>query len=56
MGSVNLGDDPYVNSGSEIRAWAALMHDKGIRPELEIFEAGMLETVRYTPPPSRRSL
>jgi 3-keto-5-aminohexanoate cleavage enzyme len=46
MGSVNMGDDPYVNSGVEIRAWAALMHAKGIRPELEIFEAGMLETVR----------
>jgi 3-keto-5-aminohexanoate cleavage enzyme len=46
MGSVNMGDDPYVNSGSEIRAWAALMQEKGIRPELEIFEAGMLETVR----------
>jgi 3-keto-5-aminohexanoate cleavage enzyme len=42
MGSVNMGDDPYVNSGVEIRAWAALMHAKGIRPELEIFEAGML--------------
>lgn len=46
MGSVNFGDDPFVNSGSDIRAWAALMRERGIFPELEIFEPGMLGTVR----------
>jgi len=46
MGSVNFGDDPFINSGSDIRAWAELMKKKGIFPELEIFEPGMLETVR----------
>jgi 3-keto-5-aminohexanoate cleavage enzyme len=46
MGSVNFGDDPFINSGADIRAWAALMKAKGIFPELEIFELGMLETVK----------
>ncbi len=46
MGSVNFDDDPYINSGPDIRAWAELMKNKGIFPELEIFEPGMLETVK----------
>lgn len=42
MGSVNFGDDVYVNTLPDIRYWARRMAEERITPELEIFEAGML--------------
>jgi len=42
MGSVNLDDGVYINTLPDIRYWAGRMRDGGIRPELEIFEGGMV--------------
>jgi 3-keto-5-aminohexanoate cleavage enzyme len=42
MGSVNFGDDVYVNTLPDIRYWARRMAEERIVPELEIFEVGMI--------------
>jgi len=46
MGSVNLGEKVFANPFSEIRYWAKIMQEKNIHPELEIFEAGMINNVK----------
>ena len=46
MGSVNFGEDVYVNRMSDIRYWARRMTDGRVVPELEIFESGMLAAAR----------
>jgi 3-keto-5-aminohexanoate cleavage enzyme len=45
MGSANMNDSVYVNTLPDIRYWAGRMRDRGVRPELEIFEAGMVHNV-----------
>lgn len=45
MGSINMDDDVYVNTLPDIRYWAGRMHERGVRPELEIFDGGMVENV-----------
>jgi 3-keto-5-aminohexanoate cleavage enzyme len=45
MGSVNFGEDVYVNRLPDIRYWARRMQETDVVPELEIFEAGMLTAV-----------
>ncbi|MBT8352624.1 MAG: 3-keto-5-aminohexanoate cleavage protein, partial [Deltaproteobacteria bacterium] len=42
IGSVNFGDDVYVNTMPDVRFWAHRMGEEKIVPELEIFEAGMI--------------
>ena len=42
MGSVNFGEDVYVNRVPDIRYWAGRMAENKVVPELEIFEAGMI--------------
>ena len=42
MGSVNFGDDVYVNTLPDMRYWARRMAEERIVPELEIFEGGMI--------------
>ncbi|MDY6791609.1 MAG: 3-keto-5-aminohexanoate cleavage protein [Thermodesulfobacteriota bacterium] len=42
MGSVNFGDEVYVNTLPNIQYWARRMAEERIVPELEIFEAGMI--------------
>ena len=42
MGSVNFGEDVYVNRMPDIRYWARRMAEARVVPELEIFAAGML--------------
>lgn len=44
MGSLNFGDDVFVNSKSDILQMAAGIYEKDIVPELEIYEIGHLET------------
>jgi len=44
MGSINFGEDVYVNTLPDIRYWAKRMHTTQVVPELEIFAAGMLAT------------
>ena len=45
MGSVNFGEDVYINRLPDIRYWARRMQEANVIPELEIFEAGMLTAV-----------
>ena len=45
MGSVNFGEDVYVNRLPDIRFWARRMAETNVVPEMEIFEAGMLSVV-----------
>ena len=42
MGSINFGEDVYVNRMPDIRYWAGRMAEVRVVPELEIFAAGML--------------
>jgi len=42
MGSVNFGEDVYINRVPDIRYWAGRMTANKVVPELEIFEAGMI--------------
>ena len=39
MGSVNFGEDVYINRVPDIRYWAGRMAENKVVPELEIFEA-----------------
>jgi 3-keto-5-aminohexanoate cleavage enzyme len=47
VGSMNFPQYPSVNSPETIRRLAKLMRDKDISPELEIFEAGFINTAKY---------
>jgi 3-keto-5-aminohexanoate cleavage enzyme len=42
MGSVNFGEDVYVNRLPDIRYWAKRMRRTKTVPEMEIFDSGML--------------
>lgn len=44
MGSMNFGDDTFINHPKDIQRLAQIMYENGIIPELEIYEVGMLET------------
>jgi 3-keto-5-aminohexanoate cleavage enzyme len=47
MGTLNFGDDVFVNSRPEIVRIAARIRERGLLPECEIYDAGMLETLRW---------
>lgn len=47
MGSLNFPRHPSVNSWETIKKLAKLMTDRGIHPELEIFESGFINTAKY---------
>jgi 3-keto-5-aminohexanoate cleavage enzyme len=47
VGSVNFGEDVYINRVPDIRYWAKRMDEAGVIPELEVFEAGMAPLVRH---------
>jgi 3-keto-5-aminohexanoate cleavage enzyme len=44
MGSSNFGDGVYINSPADIRYWAQEMKKNQVKPELEIFESGMINS------------
>jgi 3-keto-5-aminohexanoate cleavage enzyme len=44
-GTCNFGDDVFENPLPLIRKLATMMKEAGIRPEFEIFDAGMIDTV-----------
>jgi 3-keto-5-aminohexanoate cleavage enzyme len=46
MGSVNFGEDVYINRLADIRFWARRMRQTKTVPELEIFDSGMLPAAR----------
>lgn len=47
MGSVNFGEDVYINKLPDIRYWAKRMEETKVVPELEVFEVGMMSVVRH---------
>ncbi len=47
LGSMNFPKEASVNSPQMIEALAKRMLDKGIRPELEVFETGMINYAAY---------
>lgn len=44
MGSVNFGNDVFLNHPSDMETFAKAMAEYGVKPELEIFDAGMIAT------------
>jgi uncharacterized protein (DUF849 family) len=47
LGSMNFPREVSVNAPSTIRALAERMRERGIVPELEVFDAGMLDYAHY---------
>ena len=43
-GTVNFGDDVFMNSLPMIREIATALASHGVRPEIEVFEVGMVDT------------
>lgn len=41
-GTVNFGDDVFMNAPKDIEIFAARMKEYGVKPEIEVFEAGMI--------------
>ncbi|MBK6295744.1 MAG: 3-keto-5-aminohexanoate cleavage protein [Rhodoferax sp.] len=44
MGSVNFGGDVFMNHPADMEVFAQAMREHGVKPELEIFDSGMLST------------
>ena len=47
MGTLNFGDDVFVNARPDIVRIAARIRERRLVPECEVYDAGMLETVRW---------
>ena len=47
VGSVNFYDRPSINTPETVHFLAQKMNDLGIKPELEIFEPGFINTAQY---------
>lgn len=45
-GSVNFGDGIFVNSLADMEIFAAAIRQNGVVPEMEVFDAGMVENAR----------
>jgi len=45
MGSVNFGDDVFLNTPADMRHFLHVMREAGVVPEFEIFDSGMLTTL-----------
>ena len=46
MGSVNFGSEVFLNLPADIACFAQEMQRQGVKPELEIFDSGMLESAK----------
>lgn len=46
MGSMNFGEGIFINSFSDIRYWATKMSQANVRPELIIFDSGMINNAK----------
>lgn len=44
MGSVNFGESVYINTVPDIRFWSSRMKERGVVPELEVFNPSMITT------------
>ena len=47
-GSTNLGEAVYINSFADIRYCAQEVYSRGIVPEIEVFDIGMIYNIRLT--------
>ncbi|MFC1670689.1 GNAT family N-acetyltransferase [Spirochaetota bacterium] len=47
LGSINFLNGPSVNSINTIERLAMIMKERGIKPELEVFDAGMVNLAKY---------
>lgn len=47
-GTTNLGEAVYINSFDDIRFCAKAVYERGIIPEIEVFDIGMLYNIEYT--------
>lgn len=47
VGSVNFSDHPSINSMGDIIALAGMMNDRRVKPELEIFDSGFINSANY---------
>jgi len=47
LGTMNFGDDVFVNSRPDIVRVAARLRERGVVPECEVYDAGMLDTLRW---------
>ena len=46
MGSVNFGNDVFLNAPADMEAFLAAMKEFRVKPEFEIFDAGMLHSLQ----------
>jgi 3-keto-5-aminohexanoate cleavage enzyme len=47
MGTMNFGDDVFVNARPDIVKVASRLRERGLVPECEVYDAGMLDTLRW---------
>jgi 3-keto-5-aminohexanoate cleavage enzyme len=47
MGTMNFGDEVFVNSRPDIVTVATRLRDRGLVPECEVYDAGMLDTLAW---------
>lgn len=47
MGTMNFGDEVFVNARPDVVRIAARIRERGLVPECEVYDAGMLETLRW---------
>jgi 3-keto-5-aminohexanoate cleavage enzyme len=47
MGTMNFGDDVFVNARPDIVRIAGRIRERGLLAECEVYDAGMLETLRW---------
>lgn len=45
-GTVNFGNDVFMNSGEHIEKFALKMKENGVKPEIEVFERGMIQNAK----------
>jgi len=43
-GSVNFGEDVFLNRPQDVEAFARRMQEQGVKPEIEVFEVGMIQS------------
>ena len=46
MGTVNFGDDVFMNHPADMEVFARAMQEHGVKPEFEIFDTGMITTTK----------
>jgi 3-keto-5-aminohexanoate cleavage enzyme len=44
LGTLNFGEEVFINHPKDIEGFAQKMKENGVMPELEVYEAGMIET------------